>query len=33
MVLDSDVLAVGMLADVAEDGEQELGEEWDSIPV
>ena len=33
MVLDSDVLAVGMLADDAEDGEQELGEGWDSIPV
>ena len=33
MALDSDVLEVGMLADVAEDGEQELGERWDSIPV
>ena len=30
MVLDSDVLAVGTLADVAKDGEQELGEGWDN---
>ena len=31
LVVDSDVLAVGSLADVEGDEEQELGEGWDDI--